>query len=75
MDAPPLALLLSRSAVLRESRSAYPDAPVVEPRRTRTPAPRAATAVRTRTALAAGLHRLADTVSPACSPHDAHPAR
>lgn len=72
MESPQLALLLSRTAVLRESRSAYPDAPVVERRARRRPA----VTRRTRGALATSLHRVADAVAPrplpACGATPAH---
>lgn len=72
MESPQLALLLSRAAVLHESHSARPDAPVVPTRERRT---RPAVVRRTRGALASSLHRVADVVAPPCLPTNAHPAR
>ncbi|MBB2923307.1 hypothetical protein [Cellulomonas cellasea] len=71
MESPQLALLLSRRAVLHESHSARPDAPVVapRPRRERPPVAR-----RTRGVLATALHHLGDAVAPRCTPSGAHPA-
>ena len=83
MESPQLALLLSRAATQHYAGSARPDAPVVEDRRSRrrrrvaaaagtaqatiTPTRRVRLA-RTRTTLAAALHRVADAVAPSCEP-------
>ena len=62
MATPPLALLQSRKAVMRQANSAMPWAPVVPEPERRTHAPRAR---RTRSVLATGLHHLADALAPA----------
>jgi hypothetical protein len=62
----PLAIMIGTRAALREVHSALPDAPVV-PDRPRRPG----VTVRSRTALARRLERLADAVAPtppACTP-------
>jgi hypothetical protein len=59
MELLPLAAYLSQNAQGATAWSALPDAPVVPDR-----APRTSRAPRARTALATGLHRLADGVAP-----------
>jgi len=66
MDPMPISLLMSRKATLRLVRSAEADAPVVEPRPRKERRPHA---VRTRGALAAVLHRVAEAVAPPAA-HD-----
>ncbi|WP_199425239.1 hypothetical protein [Actinotalea solisilvae] len=62
----PTSLLLAKQGTVALAHSAEPGAPVVEdrPRRARRTAGRAR-AVRTRSALAGALHRVADAVAPA----------
>ncbi len=58
MELLPLAAYLSRTAQQSTALSALPNAPVVDDR------PRPSRAPRLRSALAAGLHRAADSVAP-----------
>lgn len=60
----PTAIILADSAVARETRSALPDAPIVETNESRHRAPVAA---RPRVALARALERAARVVAPATS--------
>lgn len=82
MDTMPLATLLARRATEQLAHSAEPGAPVVADRAERAARRRTGTAsrgggprgtaglTRTRTTLAAVLHRAADAVAPACVPGD-----